>query len=552
MAEGGRKRLPAEALINLRRRLDTLPPRHPERTTLLQNAAGLYGVSRATLYRQLQHRVRPKPIRRVDRGKPRKLPASELERYCEIIAALKLRTSNKKGRHLSTNRAIELLEGEGVETPDGLVRLSPGMLTRTTVNRYLRDWGYDHARMTRAPAAVRFQARRSNELWHFDLSPSDLKEVEKPLWFEPGRGSPTLMLYSVVDDRSGVAYQEYRCVYGEDVEAGLRFLFNAMAPKPDDGGLVMQGIPDALYMDNGPITRSRVFQNVMECLGVRVMTHLPTGKDGRRVTARSKGKVERPFRTVKEAHETLYHFHRPENEAEANLWLHRYLAHYNGQPHRIEPHSRLEDWLRHLPEHGLRQMCTWERFCAFAREPERRLVGGDARLTVEGVIYEVAAELAGETVVLWWGLFDQDLYVEHGDRRFGPYTPSGGPIPLHRYRKYQKSKLEERADRVAALADRLGLPRATLDGTRPPAPLTRRALDRRPFTDPDPFQQLAYPSPIAAKHAIADELGMPLARLSAEDRAFIDALLRDTLEKPAVLTRVREHFKPAGSGVASC
>jgi hypothetical protein len=77
-------------------------------------------------------------------------------------------------------------------------------------------------------------------------------------------------------------------------------------------------------------------------------------------------------------------------------------------------------------------------------------------------------------------------------------------------RKYQKSKPEERADRVAAVADRLGLPRATLDGTLPSAP----------FSDPDPFQQLAYPSPLVAKHAIADELGMPLARLSVEDRAF--------------------------------
>ena len=52
MAEGGRKRIPTVAPINLRRRLDTLPPRHPERITLLQNAASLYGVSRATLYRQ--------------------------------------------------------------------------------------------------------------------------------------------------------------------------------------------------------------------------------------------------------------------------------------------------------------------------------------------------------------------------------------------------------------------------------------------------------------------------------------------------------------------
>jgi hypothetical protein len=41
-------------------------------------------------------------------------------------------------------------------------------------------------------------------------------------------------------------------------------------------------------------------------------------KDGRRATVRSKGKVERPFRTVKEVHENLYHFHEPKDEEEAN------------------------------------------------------------------------------------------------------------------------------------------------------------------------------------------------------------------------------------------
>jgi hypothetical protein len=64
-----------------------------------------------------------------------------------------------------------------VETPDGLVRLPPGLLTRSTADRYLRQWSYDQVRLTRAPAAMRFQARRSNELWNFDLSPSDLKHV---------------------------------------------------------------------------------------------------------------------------------------------------------------------------------------------------------------------------------------------------------------------------------------------------------------------------------------------------------------------------------------
>jgi hypothetical protein len=233
--------------------------------------------------------------------------------------------------------------------------------------------------MGRPSPAVRFQAEHSNDCWQFDLSPSDLKQVPAPLWVEAGRGAPTLMLFSVVDDRSGVTYQEYRCVYGEDVAAALRFLFNAMAPK-DEAGLVLQGIPAMLYLDNGPVAKSGTFRRVMAQLGVDVRTHMPRGSDGRRVTARSKGKVERPFRTVKEAHETLYHFHTPQNEAEANLWLRNYLVRYNAQPHRTEPHSRTQDWLSKLPAPGLRAMCAWDRFRTFAREPERRRVGIDARV----------------------------------------------------------------------------------------------------------------------------------------------------------------------------
>ena len=282
--------VPAEALLDLRRRLDRLPPRCAERRALVDDVASLFGVSRATVYRGLQGRLRPKGVRRADHGTPRKMPRAEMERFCEVIAALKLRTTNKKGRHLSTARAIELLEEHGVETPGGELRAAPGLLTRATVNRYLALWGYDHARLTRASAAVRFQATTSNALWQFDVSRSDLKEIEQPGWVDPARRDPPVpMLFSVVDDRSGVAFQQYRCVHGEDVESGLRFLFDAMAPKEGEAPR-LQGVSDALYLDNGPIARSGVFRTVMEHLGVRVMTHAPAGSDGRRVTARAKGK----------------------------------------------------------------------------------------------------------------------------------------------------------------------------------------------------------------------------------------------------------------------
>lgn len=541
-----RKKIPAPALISLQHRLDLLPARCTERKHLIHETADLYGVSKDILYRLLRDQSRPKSLHRSDKGQPRKLSQKEMENYCEVIAAFKIRTSNKQGRHISTIRAIAILEEHGIHTPEGFVQASPGLLNKTTVNRYLKTWGYDQERMTRQPPAVRFQAENSNDCWHFDLSPSDLKHIARPAWVEPGRGNPLLMLYSIVDDRSGQCYQEYHCVYGEDVEAALRFLFNAMTAK-QDANSPFQGIPATIYADNGPISKSQIFQNVLSCLGVELITHMPRDTDGRRVTARSKGKVERPFRTVKEAHETLYHFHKPQTEVEANQWLHRYLENYNDQPHRSEPHSRLEDWLQNIPKEGLRAMCSWERFCTFAREPQRRKVGGDARVSVEGIAYEVDPDLAGETVILWWGLFDNELYVESEEQRYGPFYPVDGPIPLHRYRKFKKTRTQERADRIEALAKQLDLPLTALTGNadlqlaRDELPSV--GLPMKPFQDPDPYREFTYPTILMAKLAIADYLGKPLAKLSGEQRDFIAALVEETLTKKVVIERVQQYFK---------
>ncbi|MDR3735440.1 MAG: IS481 family transposase [Acidobacteriaceae bacterium] len=542
--------MPIEALATLRRRLAALSARHPDRKLLLESTTQLYAISRATLYRLLRDDRRPKDACRADRGCTRAMPADEIERLCEIVAAMKIRTTNRKGRHLSTVRVLELLEKHGVDTPFGFLMLEKGRITASTLNRHLTRLGYDHGRMVREPPAVRFQAEHSNAIWHFDMSPSDLKQLKVPPWIDPDRqGAPTLMLFSVVDDRSGTAYQEYRCVYGEDAESALRFLFNAMSAKTMESD-PFQGIPSTVHLDNGPVAKSAVFKRVMESLGVEVITHMPAGSDGNRTTARSKGKVERPFRTIKDAHETLYHFHQPETEAEANLWLAQFITTtYNAGDHRTEPHSRIDDWLAHLPADGIRQMCAWERFCSFAREPERRLVGIDCRLTVAGVAYEVDPELAGETVVVWWGLFDQELWVERGEERFGPFQPVGGAIPLHRYRKHRKSRRESRAEQVAEMAGKLVLPRAAVSGEdgvvviRPAAPVAVQ-----PFQGPDQFHEFAFANPLAARRAIADEIRLPLAKLSDDDRAFIDALLARTLARPEILAAVRERFPQGQKG----
>ena len=544
-----RPSIPAEALMALQHRLEALPLRSPQRRQIMQETAAFFGVSEQTVYRSLARqgpsRVGPK---RSDRGTSRVLSQADLDRYLDLIAAVKLRTSNRKGRHLSTREAIRLLEDYGLETPSGLVQAPKGVLKSATVNRHLKTRGLDWRTLRREPPAVRFQAECSNELWQFDISPSDLKQLKAPAWMDDSQGEPTLMLYSVVDDRSGVAYQEYHCTRGESVEAALQFLFNAMTAKTDEQ-FPFCGRPISIYLDNGPVARSQVFRQVMRYLGIEVQTHLPRDSDGRRTTARSKGKVERPFRTVKEVHETLYHFHEPQSDGEANAWLFNYLLRYNDRPHRSEPHSRMEDWVQHLPSEGIREMCSWERFCTFAREPEKRKVAIDARVSVAGVRYEVDPELAGETVMLWFGLYDDQLYIEHGEQRYGPYAPIDGPIPLHRYRSFKKTRAQQRGDRIEELAQQLSVPRAalsdypTLSSTLSPvSPVTQ------PFTDPDPFHELTFPSAIEAKRAIADRLGMPLAKLTPEQLSALNTLLAETLAKAVVWDYVRRHLDPIYRG----
>jgi hypothetical protein len=142
-----------------------------------------------------------------------------------------------------------------------------------------------------------------------------------------------------------------------------------------------------------------------------------------------------------------------------------------------------------------------------------------------------------------WGLFDNELYVDYDGERSGPYHPISGPIPLKRYRAFKKSQAEEKADRIRQLADQLGLPIAALAGDtdlRLVMPTITPDVPRQPF-DAE-AHEYRYPTAIAAKLAIADEIATPLARLGPEDLAFIESVLAETMTRSVVLARVREHF----------
>jgi hypothetical protein len=109
-------------------------------------------------------------------------------------------------------------------------------------------------------------------------------------------------------------------------------------------------------------------------------------------------------------------------------------------------------------------------------------------------------------------------------------------------------------DDYEALADKLALPRAAVAGpdadTWTAAELVERNIEVSitPFIDPDPFQEFTYPNAVAAKRAIADYLGMPLAKLDPRQLDQIDRIVGTTLEKKRVMEAVRQCLNQGKEG----
>ena len=110
------------------------------------------------------------------------------------------------------------MEGTRIIAPKGL-------LTKPTINRYLKRLGLTSKNFCCEPIVTRFQARYSNECWQLDFTSSELKYLPGA---DKKEESKLLLLASVVDDRSGITYQEYHLGKGENVLMALQFLFNAM------------------------------------------------------------------------------------------------------------------------------------------------------------------------------------------------------------------------------------------------------------------------------------------------------------------------------------
>ena len=104
----------------------------------------------------------------------------------------------------------------------------------------------------------------------------------------------------------------------------------------------------------------------------------------------------------------------------------------------------------------------------------------------------------------------------------------------------------ERADCVHALARQLNILISALYGSDLRVVLRIDELQHQPFD----IRQFEYHFHIviAVKLAIADDLTISLAWMLDEDRAFIDSILAEMLNRSEVLSCIRDYFRNGQSG----
>ena len=334
------------------------------------------------------------PKLRQDRGQLKAVPPAIL------AAAIALR---RELPSRSTATLIHILETQ--------TRVVRGQLRRATLDRHLARAGVARRRLKTLgdKRYIRLLFERPNQFWVGDYH-------EAPLLWDPARERyRTLHLCAVIDHYSKlVPHAEW---YGTEQLATLEDCLKQ--------AILTRGLPDTLYVDNGPAYRADQFAFACAHLGIRLRHSAPYASEGR-------GAIERWNRTVAEQFE-------PEIRA---LRL----------PDRREIQLRFEAWLEqryHLTLHEATGQAPLDRFAppdftprypdpvvvaeTFRVRGRRKVHPKTSTVEVEGVAFVVETHLRGRWVHVHYDPHDLSDVLIYRDgariQRALPQRPNEPPQP---------------------------------------------------------------------------------------------------------------------------
>ncbi|MDP9313733.1 MAG: DDE-type integrase/transposase/recombinase [Chloroflexota bacterium] len=152
-----------------------------------------------------------------------------------------------------------------------------------------KHYGREGPRAYRAEHELtgRFEAEYPNDIWQGDHHLLDILLINE----ETGKPDRP-WITAFIDDHSR-AIMGFHLSFSHPNSNSIALAFHhAMCPKPEELW-VMHGIPRMIYIDNGKDFRSRHIQEVCTHFNIERRSH-------ERYLARSKGKIERWFRTLEE------------------------------------------------------------------------------------------------------------------------------------------------------------------------------------------------------------------------------------------------------------
>ena len=322
------------------------------------------------------------PEERVDKGSRRLLSEEVLRRAIEL---------RREDPERSVRRIIKLLEYEDI--------VREGEVKRTTLSRALCREGMSRAEVTRSKETFRpREAPYPNALWQMD--------TQHALVLPTGRGQRRIYLVGCIDDYSRHVVAR---LYLQDNRPAMADLLRR--------AILVRGLPEGLYVDNGANYRSHLLQDACGELGIDLRHARPYRPQG-------KGRVERFFGTVSRQWNREAQHLIDAGKLTSLEELQRFFAawlesEYNGHVHsatKETPNARLGHT---HPEHPRVFPDPMRLERAFLIKEERS-VSATGTISVQGRDYEVDGALARRRITIRFDPYDLTrIHVEHEGKDFG-------------------------------------------------------------------------------------------------------------------------------------
>ena len=494
------------------------------RTMIVKKWADVLGVSFGTLHRKFKragHKL-PQKKARATKGVPR-IP--ELHAWARTIAHCYAFMPKRAGRRPAVDLVIRKALHNNL-LPEEARSVSAG-----TFSRVLREL----ALLDHEGRCLRFEAKKPMQQVQYDVSGSEYLYVHRM-----ERGEPVLRVRASKEYKNKQRHENLRVWYhglvddhsrywpalpfvspGESSADALAFCKWAFAKK-DDERIIFRGLPDRIYMDNGPLARARATSDFFERLGVDIKTHEPESPS-------DTGKIEVKWRQLWsgfEAAEFLLDPHWHEREytlSEIRERLMNYTQELNNRKHPNHNTTRAQAWLKVMHNGGVVDVDAATFDTAFRRH--RRLVGGDGLISLKNEKYRVKG-LHDAWAYIYEGIFDGQLVAEdiltHERYEVRPFAMPG----LDEYR--MDKKLESVKVREEAAEIRRQFVPGEFKGIYEDRGATNvvhmpvRAKEQR--THEDVFDVAVYPDMTEAMRELCEIVG---AGIPQDQREVIEELIQD-------------------------